>query len=134
MKYLDEKGIQHLWGKLSLEDYPNHETLIAVLNAIDETKADKDTIPSKVSQLENDSKFTTQEEVDILFKRLSADTVLRFYCIEDVTIILNGESTVYPANSNVEIKILESDIFEIVPTSNNSIFALNAFPGALSTY
>ena len=127
MKYLDEKGIQHLWGKLSLEDYPNNETLIAVLNAIDETKADKDTIPSKVSQLENDSKFTTQEEVDILFKRLSADTVLRFYCIEDVTIILNGESTVYPANSNVEIKILESDIFEIVPTSNNSIFALTVY-------
>ena len=40
-KFLDEKGIQHLWKKLSLEDYPNNETLVAVLNAIDDTKADK---------------------------------------------------------------------------------------------
>lgn len=41
MKFIDEKGVQHLWSQLSLEDYPNNETLIAVLNAIDETKADK---------------------------------------------------------------------------------------------
>jgi hypothetical protein len=34
-KFLDEKGIQHLWSKISMEDYPNNETLIAVLNAID---------------------------------------------------------------------------------------------------
>ena len=33
-KYLDEKGLQHLWSKISMEDYPNNETLIAVLNAI----------------------------------------------------------------------------------------------------
>ena len=60
--------------------------------------------------------------------------VLRFYCIEDVTIIINGESTTYPANSNVEVKFLADDVFEIVPTSNNSILALNGFPGALDTY
>lgn len=42
LKFLDEKGVQHLWSQLSLEDYPNNETLIAILNAIDETKADKD--------------------------------------------------------------------------------------------
>lgn len=40
-KYLDEKGLQHLWSKISMEDYPNNETLIAVLNAIDQTKLDK---------------------------------------------------------------------------------------------
>ena len=44
MKILDEKGLQYLWEKISLEDYPNNETLIAILNAIDETKADKDEI------------------------------------------------------------------------------------------
>ena len=42
MKILDEQGLQYLWKQISLEDYPNNETLIAVLNAIDETKADKD--------------------------------------------------------------------------------------------
>lgn len=41
LKFLDEKGVQHLWNQLSLEDYPNNEVLMAVLNAIDETKADK---------------------------------------------------------------------------------------------
>ncbi len=42
MKYLDDKGLQYLWKQLSLEDYPNNEVLMAVLNAIDETKADKE--------------------------------------------------------------------------------------------
>ena len=40
-KYLDAVGVTHLWSKISMEDYPNNETLIAVLNAIDDTKADK---------------------------------------------------------------------------------------------
>ena len=40
-KFLDAEGVKYLWSKISLKDYPNNETLIAVLNAIDETKADK---------------------------------------------------------------------------------------------
>ena len=133
-KYLDAEGLQYLWSKLSLEDYPNNELLIAVINAIDEGKADKTEIPAKVSQLENDSKFTSKEQVEVLFKKLNSNTVLGFYCIEDVTVIIDGTSAVYPANSNVEIKLLENETFEIIPTSNNSIMSLNAFPGALNTY
>ena len=41
-KFLDQAGVQYLWSKLSLEDYPNNQDLAAVINAIDETKADKD--------------------------------------------------------------------------------------------
>lgn len=41
-KYLDYEGLQHLWSKISMEDYPNNDTLIAVINAIDENKADKE--------------------------------------------------------------------------------------------
>jgi hypothetical protein len=41
---------------------------------------------------------------------------------------------VYPANSNVEVKFLGTDVWEIIPTSDNSIMALNAWPGALGTY
>lgn len=133
-KYLDEIGVQHLWKQISLEDYPNNETLIAVLNAIDETKADKDKIPTLVSELENDSKFVTEDQVKTFFDELNANQILRFYCVEDVTVIVNDVSTTYPANSNVEIKLLDTDVFEIVPTSDNSILALNAFPGALGTY
>ena len=83
----------------------------------------------------NDSeKVATEDYVQNLYQNLASDRVLRFYCIEDVTIVINGVPTVYPANSNVEIKFIESDVFEIVPTSDNSILALNAFPGALGTY
>ena len=133
-KFLDEKGVQHLWSKISMEDYPNNETLIAVLNAIDETKANKEEIPSLTSQLENDSNFISEEEVRNMVGNLSSDRVLRFYCVEDVTIITNGVSKTYPANSSVEVKFLDTDVFEIVPTSDNSILALNAWPGALGTY
>ena len=94
----------------------------------------EDKIPTQISQLENDSKFLNQEEIEGLFKNLGADKVLRFYCVEDVTVIVNGESTTYPANSNAEIKFLDTDVFEIIPTSNNSIMALNSWPGALGTY
>lgn len=38
--FLDDSGVTYLWNKLSLQDYPNNETLVSVINAIDETKAD----------------------------------------------------------------------------------------------
>lgn len=41
-KFLDAAGVQYLWKLLSLKDYPNNETLMAVIRAIDETKADKE--------------------------------------------------------------------------------------------
>lgn len=47
-KYLDQKGVKLLWSKISMEDYPNNETLIAVLNAIDQTKADKETLDTRI--------------------------------------------------------------------------------------
>lgn len=40
-KYLDYEGVKYLWSKINMQDYPNNETLINVINAIDETKADK---------------------------------------------------------------------------------------------
>ena len=68
------------------------------------------------------------------FKKLNSNTSLGFYCIEDVTIVTNGESKTYPANSNVEVSFVEGDVFEIIPTSDNSILTLTAFPGALGTF
>ena len=78
--------------------------------------------------------IASKDYVKSLVKSLNSNRVLRFYCIEDVTIVTNGVSVTYPANSDVEVKLLDTDVFEIVPTSNNSIMALNAFPGALGTY
>jgi hypothetical protein len=78
--------------------------------------------------------YVTEDYVESRFQTLNSNTKLGFYCIEDVTIIKNGVSTVYPANSNVEISFVEGDVWEIVPTSNNSILSLTAFPSALGTY
>lgn len=78
--------------------------------------------------------YATEEYVESLFKNLGSTASLAFYCIEDVTIVTNGISKVYSANSNVDITFAEDDVFEIIPTSDNSIISLNAFPGALSTY
>lgn len=133
-KFLDTEGLKYLWSKVSLQDYPNNEVLVAVVNALDETKANKDEVPSLVSQLENDSKFISEDSVKDLFKSLNSDRALRFYCIEDVTVVTNGVPVTYPANSNVEVKFIDTDVFEIIPTSDNSILALNGFPGALGTY
>lgn len=30
-KYLDQEGVKFLWSKLSMEDYPNNDTLMAVI-------------------------------------------------------------------------------------------------------
>lgn len=45
-KYLDSNGVTYLWQKLSLNDYPNNGTLVSIINAIDETKANKNETPS----------------------------------------------------------------------------------------
>lgn len=78
--------------------------------------------------------YATEEYVENLYNKLTATRALAFYCIEDVTIVTNGISKVYPANSNVEVTFTEDDTFEIIPTSDQSILSLNAFPGALGTY
>ena len=78
--------------------------------------------------------YATEEYVENLYKKLNSNTVLGFYCVEDVTIITNGTSKTYPANSNIEITFIEDDVFEIIPTSDKSILSLTAFPGVLGTY
>ena len=64
-KFLDQAGVQYLWSQLSMEDYPNNETLIAVLNAIDQTKADKEEVNNllnnKVNTSELDNYYTKTE-------------------------------------------------------------------------
>lgn len=50
-KFLDYEGVKHLWSKINMNDYPNNETLMAVINAIDETKADKEYVNERVASL-----------------------------------------------------------------------------------
>lgn len=92
----------------------------------------KDTINESLNQLEE--KVATKDYVKAAYEKLKSSKRLEFYCVEDVTIVVNGVSTVYPANSNVDVKVTEEDVFEIIPTSDASILTLTAFPGALGTY
>lgn len=78
--------------------------------------------------------YATEDWVKNLYTTLNSNTVLAFYCIEEVTVNISGIPKVYPANSNVEVKLVEGDTFEIIPTSNHSILSLSAFPSALGTY
>lgn len=50
-KFLDADGVSFLWSQLSLQDYPNNETLIAILNAIDSTKANKEDVEKSIEEV-----------------------------------------------------------------------------------
>lgn len=43
-KFLDSEGVKHLWSKVNMQDYPNNEVLVGIINAIDDTKANKEDI------------------------------------------------------------------------------------------
>ena len=40
-KFLDSQGLEYLWSKINMQDYPNNDALVAIIDAIDESKADK---------------------------------------------------------------------------------------------
>lgn len=44
-KFLDANGLRVLWDKILEEDYTNNSILTAVINAIDEAKADREEVP-----------------------------------------------------------------------------------------
>lgn len=85
MKFLNREGIKTLFKELSMQDYPNNDMLTAVINAIDNTKADKDhnhddlyyskayvdTYITKISALEtkigDGFEEITSEEIQALF-------------------------------------------------------------------
>lgn len=48
IKVLTSDGVKALFDLLSLQDYPNNDVLMAVINAIDETKADKSEVHQQV--------------------------------------------------------------------------------------
>lgn len=47
-KFLDAEGVKYLWSKINMQDYPNNETLMSVIEAIDETKADKSYVDDNI--------------------------------------------------------------------------------------
>ena len=128
-----------LTGLALKSEIPSVEGLATEMFVKDEAllKSEQELTDEELAQVNKNLKldnYASKEYVEALYTKLNSNTVLGFYCIEDVTIVINGVSKTYPANSNVEVSFIEGDEFEIIPSSDSSILQLNAFPGALGTY
>lgn len=78
---------------------------------------------SKFISLYNLSRYdkNIKNVIDTKVQKLMTDSELKFFCIEPVSVIINEESTQYPANTLVDIFLKSTDEFELVTTSNKSI-------------
>ena len=74
MPYLDYEGLKTLWSQISLNDYPNNDTLMAVIEAIDETKADKeDTLLLTQQTLTEEQKAQVKRNLGIVEQNNGGD-------------------------------------------------------------
>jgi hypothetical protein len=62
-KFLDYEGVKYLWSKINMQDYPNNEILMDVIEAIDETKADKDYVKQNLQDLKYEVVLTTPQDL-----------------------------------------------------------------------
>lgn len=91
-KYLDQEGVKYLWKQLSLEDYPNNETLIAVINAIDATKVDKvDGKQLSTNDYTNEEKEKLNNLENYTLPAASADALGGVKIGDNLTIDENGK-------------------------------------------
>lgn len=91
-------------------------------------------IPQKVSVLDNDSQYATLNEVNVKVQELITNTELKFFCIEPVVVKINDNEHSYQSNTLVDLFLKKEDVFEIIPSSDNSILALYSWPYALNTF
>ena len=94
-KFLDYEGVKHLWSKISMEDYPNNQTLMSVIEAIDETKADKNELFSGSWNDLEDKPFSLSEKQYIVKPvTLNNGYVTEYFWVPDgtaCTVVINGE-------------------------------------------
>ena len=80
-KFLDAEGVKHLWSKVNMQDYPNNETLMSVINAIDETKADRSEL------VQSDWNQSDETALDYVKNRTHYDETLETVLIDkDITV------------------------------------------------
>lgn len=124
-KFLDFEGVKHLWSKVNMQDYPNNETLIGVIEAIDETKADKEALAE------------VDARVDELFQNVSDGKELIASAITDKGVYASDDETfeelsnkitlipVGPPGSNIIGYIdEENDIYLSLSELENGIYTL----------
>lgn len=129
-KFLDEKGLQHLWSKISMEDYPNNETLMAVISAIDETKLDKtevsDTVKKYFLVVE-----TVKDGANYLLDGITFNELYNKFQLGNVNMVCHVDGTDYiPLLSVTSRSIIFSGIYNT--TSVSLVFNTEGV-GTLST-
>ena len=124
-KFLDLEGLKFLWSKISMEDYPNNETLIAILNAIDTTKANKDDI-KQADWSQNDS-----TALDYVKNRTHwinhAETLLDSEVFECTTLASDSESYYGAKSGNIGLVSGNKYNVTVNGTTYTAVPALNAF-------
>ena len=112
------------------------EVVAGALTDLDERVLTLEAKPSvsKVSDLVNDLEYVTSSEINERFNLMSSSTELSFFCIEPVTVVVNDTELNYAAGSNVTVTFNDGDTFTILPTSDKSIYSLNAYPGAIGEF
>ena len=78
--------------------------------------------------------YASTEYVNGLFQQLTSNKSLRFFCIEPVTVEVDGQIYNFEANSNIYVPVIDTNTLIITPTSNSSIAMLTEWPGALGTF
>lgn len=95
--------------------------------------ADNETISLKNSA-NNIVEFKSKQYIDQKFEALRNGRLLKFYCVEPVTVIIDNVRVNYETNTLVSITINPNSIFSIETFSNKSIYSLSAYPGPISEY
>ena len=78
--------------------------------------------------------YASTEYVNNLFQQLTANKSLRFFCIEPVTVEVDGQIYNFEANSNIYVPVIDETTLNIIPTSNSSITMLTEWPGTLGVF
>lgn len=84
-KFIDRDGLKVLWKQASLQDYPNNETLMAVIDAIDETKANKDELSGTVEITSGNP----EKENTVLIVNPETKEEIDIYSVEEINEKLN---------------------------------------------
>lgn len=108
-KFLDYEGVQYLWSKVDMNDYPNNTTLMNVINAIDETKADV--------------KHThTLSDISNYRNELNTTYATKSYVDNQITSIANGNGSIPDYVISASEKVAE----KIISTRNSQSLVLGA--------
>ena len=138
-KFIDRDGLKVLWKQASLQDYPNNETLMAVIDAIDEIKADKNELFSKSWNDLTDRPFYDDGTFNIEWDGTYTENTPSFTYIN--TSVNNQSLTMYKVSNSTPSKksimgashdagYFVSVVSQIVEISENLI-AINAYGGAI---